>query len=122
MFPKLVPHHGGGERFNLFKTNDFTFQIHWTAYTRLHLSLQANDTIILYSNDEYITECTHHDLTIEPGENVLVTLRSESPVTGMFTARQEIPMERRLLAIILLMLGLIGLILSLRKDVEQVMM
>ncbi len=120
MFPKLVPYHGGGERFNIIETDDFTFQIPWTAYTRLHLSLQANDTITLYTNDEYVCACTHYDLTIEPGEYVLVTLRSESSVTGIFTARQEIPVERKLLTIILFMFGLIGVILSLRKDNGQI--
>lgn len=86
IFPKLVPHHGGGERFNLSETNDYTFQIPWTAYTRLHLSLQANDTITLHMNNEQVCECTHYDLTIEPGEYALVMLKSESPVSGMFTA------------------------------------
>ncbi len=115
IFPKLVPHHGGGERFNLGKTNDFTFQIPWTAYTRLHLSLQANDTILLYINNEHVCECTHYDLTIEPGEYIFVTLRSESPVTGVFTARQEIPVEKQFLAIIFIMIGFIGVVMSLRK-------
>lgn len=52
VFPKLVSSHGGGERFTLSEANDFTFQILWEAHSRLHLSLQANDTIELY-----IVEC-----------------------------------------------------------------
>ena len=118
MFPKLVPHHGGGERFYLNEFNDYTFQIPWTAYTRLRLSLQANDTITLYVNNVYICEYTHYDMTIEPGDYALIMLRSEAPVTGMFTARQEIPLEKQLLAFILLIIGLIGTIRSLRKNIE----
>jgi len=102
-----VPHHGGGERFNLSKANDYIFQIPWTAYTRLHLSLQANDTVTLYIDSEHICECTHHDLIIESGEYVLVMLRSESPVSGTFTARQEIPLERQLIAFILLIINIL---------------
>jgi len=118
MFPKLVPGYGGGERFYLNEFNQYTFQIPWTAYTRLHLSIQANDTITLYVNSEYICECAHYDLTIKPGEEALVMLRSESPVTGLFTARQEIPLERQLLAFTLLIIGLIGTMKSLRKNIE----
>ena len=47
IFPQLVPHHGGAERFTLSKTqNDtYTSQISWSAYTRLHLTLQTNETV-----------------------------------------------------------------------------
>jgi hypothetical protein len=114
LFPKLVPHHGGGERFILSEGNDFTFQIPWTAYTRLHLSLQANDSITLYINSEHICECAHYDLIIEPGKYALVMLRSESPVSGMFTARQEIPSERQFLAFVLFISGLVGVVTSLK--------
>jgi hypothetical protein len=41
-------------------------------------------------------------------------LRSESPVSGTFTARQETPLERQFLAFILLISGLLGVVATLK--------
>ncbi len=45
VFPRLVPGYGGGERFTLSEADNFTFQIPWSAHTRLHVALEANDTV-----------------------------------------------------------------------------
>lgn len=110
VFPQLVPHHGSGERFTLNKVENgtYTFQIPWSAYTRLHLTLQANSTVELYVNGTYVCDCTHHDLVIEQHGRALILLRSDSPASGMFEAWQEIPSERRMFAIGLLLVGFIG--------------
>jgi len=125
MFPKLVPFHGGGEGFTLSEDNDFTVQIPWEAYSRLHLSLQANDTIELYMDGDYICDCSCYELVIESGDHALLLLRSDSPVNGRFSAWQEIPLEKQLLAFILLSAGLIGVAISIRthrkKAVNPVM-
>lgn len=112
IFPQLVPHHGSGERFNLNEANNYTSQIPWSAYARLHLTLQANNTVSLYVNDDYVGDCTNYDFAVEQGEQILVLLRSDSPVSGMFRAWQEIPMERQLSALTLLSLGIIGIGIS----------
>jgi len=114
MFPLLVPHHGGGERFVLSETKNgtYAFQISWSAYTTLHLTLQANNTVELYVNGTYSCECSDYDFVIEKGGRALVYLRSDVPVSGMFKAWQEIPLERQLLAITLLIVGLIGVAIS----------
>ena len=112
MFPKLVPGYGGGEGFTLGEANNFTFQIPWWAYSRLHLGLQANDTLELCVNGDYVCDCSHHELVIESGDEALILLRSDSPVKGRFTARQEIPMERQLLAFAILLAGLVGVAIS----------
>jgi hypothetical protein len=109
LFPQLVPGYGGGERFALSKANNYTFQIPWLAYTRLHLTLQANNTVKLHVNGDYVCDCTHYDFVIEQGEQVLILLKSDSPVSGMFKAWQEIPLERQLLALTLLFIGFIGI-------------
>ena len=125
MFPKLVPFHGGGEGFTLSEDNDFTVQIPWEAYSRLHLSLQANDTIELYIDGDYVCDCSCYELVIESGDHALLLLRSDSPVNGRFSAWQEIPLEKQLLAFILLSAGLIGVAISIRthrkKAVNPVM-
>ena len=118
LFPKLVPSYGSGERFTLESANNYTYQIPWQAKSRLHLTLQANDTVELYSNSEYVCDCTSYEFTIEPDDYVLIQMKSSSPVSGMFTAWQETPLEKQLLALTLLSAGLAGIaisVLSIRK-------
>ena len=114
MFPRLVPIHGGGEGFTLGEHNYYSAQLPWSAYSRLHLSLQANDTIELYRDGDYVCDCVQYELVLERGEDVMLMMKSNSPVRGFFTARQEIPLENQLLAFILLSAGLIGVAISFR--------
>lgn len=107
VFPRLVPHHGGDERFTLSEANDYTFQIPWSAYSRLHLTLQANNTMGLYVDGEFVCDCSRYVFVIEGGDEVLVSLRSDSPVGGTFTARQETPLGKWLLAFAMILSGLI---------------
>ena len=115
MFPRLVPFHGGGESFCLGEANNFTFEIPWSALSRLHLTLQANDTVKLYRDGDYVCDCSHYELVIESGDETFILLKSNSPVNGMFTAKQGIPLEKQLLAFILLLAGIIGLVLSITR-------
>lgn len=112
--PKLVPHHGSGERFTLSEANNFTFQIPWSAYSRLHLALQANETVELYIDGGYVCDCSRYEFVIEGGGEALILLKSSSSVNGVFTAWQEIPSERQLLASIILLAGLMGAAISIR--------
>ncbi len=115
IFPKLVPGYGGGEGFTLSEANNFTFQMPWWAYSRLHLDLQANDTVELYVDGDYVCVCSHYELVIESGDEALILLRSDSPVKGRFTARQEIPLERQLLAFVMILACLVSLALSIAR-------
>ena len=108
LYPTLIPGYGGGERFSLTNENNHSFQIPWFAHSRLHLTLQANDTVELHVDGEYVGDYTHYDFVIEPGREVPVLLKSSSTVSGMFTARQEIPLEKQVLALGLLLTGLSG--------------
>ena len=109
LFPRLVPSYGGGERFWLDEANNFTFQIPWSAVTRLHLTLQANDTVELYRDGKYVCDCSKHELVVEKGDEALIILKSSSPVNGIFRAKQEIPLEKQLVAIIMLITGIVCL-------------
>jgi len=93
MFPRLVPIHGGGEGFTLSEHNNYSTQLPWSAHSRLHLSLQANDTIELYRDGDYVCDCVQYELVLERGDDVMLTMKSNSPIRGRFTARQEIPLE-----------------------------
>jgi len=114
MFPRLVPIHGGGEGFTLGEYNNYSAQLPWSAYSRLHLSLQANDTIELYRDGDYVCDCVQYELVLERGEDIMLMMKSDAPVRGRFTARQEIPLEKQLYALIILSAGLIGVALSIR--------
>jgi len=109
VFPTLVPSYGGGERVILSKTENYTSQMPWLADTRLHLALQTNDTVKLYIDSEYVCDCVSYDFIVEPGEQVLILLKSDAPVSGMFTAWQEIPFENQILALTLVLIGLLGI-------------
>jgi hypothetical protein len=110
LFPKLVPSYGSGERFTLEPANNYTYQIPWQANSRLHLALQASATVKLYLDGEYVCDCTSYEFIIEPGDDVLVQMTSDSAVSGMFTAWQEIPLEQQVLALTLLLVGAAGII------------
>jgi len=115
-FPTLVPYHGAGERFTFGP--GYTYQIPWHAITKLHLTFQANETVKLYANNQYICDCTSYQFTVEPDDTVLIRMEANSPVSGMFTAWQEIPLEKQLLALTLLSAGLAGIaisVISIRK-------
>ena len=114
VFPSLVPYYGGGESFVLSETKNgtYAFQISWSAYTRLHLTLQANNTVELYVNGTYFCDCSNYDIVIEEGRRTLIYLRSDVAVSGMFKAWQEIPLERQLFALILLVVGFLGTVIS----------
>jgi hypothetical protein len=109
-FPTLVPYHGAGERFTFGP--GYTYQIPWHANSRLHLALQASATVKLYLDGEYVCDCTSYEFIIEPGDDVLVQMTSDSAVSGMFTAWQEIPLEQQVLALTLLLAGAAGIVMS----------
>jgi hypothetical protein len=108
VFPTLVPSYGGGERVVLSEAENYSLQMPWSVYSRLHLALQTNDTVKLYVDSEYMCDCTSYDFVVEPGEQVLILLKSDAPVSGMFTAWQDIPFERQVLALTLVIVGCSG--------------
>ena len=114
-FPSLVPYHGGGEGFTLGEYNNYSAQLPWSAHSRLHLSLQANDTIELYRDGDYVCDCVQYELVLERGDDIMLMMKSNSPVRGFFTARQEIPIEHQLLAFVMILAGLVGLALSIAR-------
>ena len=94
--------------------DDFTLEMPWGAVSRLHLSFQANGTVALYLDGAYVGNYTSYGFTVEGGDVVMVSMRSVSPVGGVFTARQEVPLGRQLTAVGLLLVGLSGLVFSRR--------
>ena len=115
MFPRLVPFHGSGEGFTLGKYNNYSAQLPWSAYSRLHLTLHANDTVKLCRDGDYVCNCVQHDLVLERGDDMMLTMKSNSPVRGWFTARQEIPLTNQLLAFAVILTGLVCLSRSMAR-------
>lgn len=109
VFPTLVPFHGSGESVTLHSANNYSQQIPWEAYSRLHLTLQTNETVELYSNGEYLCNCTSYEFNLEPGEHTLIMLKSNSSVSGRFTGWQETPLEKQALGFATLLVGVAGI-------------
>ena len=107
LFPTLVPGYGGGEPFYLDERNEFSTFFPWYANSRLHLTITANDTADIYIDDSYVYSGSYYELTIEPKAQVGIMLKSNSPVAGRFTARQEIPREMQIATLGLFFLGLV---------------
>jgi hypothetical protein len=109
VFPTPVPFYGGGESVSLSSSNDYTQEMPWEACSRLHLTLATNETVELYLDGKYLCDCRSYEFNLEPGEYIFVMLKSDSPVSGRFTAWQEIPYEKQALGLGLLAVGLVGL-------------
>lgn len=112
IFPTLVPFYGGGESVTLNSANNYTQQMPWEANSKLHLSLQTNETVKLYSNGEYLCDCTSYEFNLEPGEYILIMLKSDSPVSCRFIAWQETPLEKHALGFAILLVGIAGISIS----------
>lgn len=112
LFPTLVPTYGGGEPFYLDESNNYSTQFPWYANTRLHIAIKAKDTVDIYTDGSYVYSGIDYELTIAPKSEVMIMLKSNSPVSGRFTARQEIPRQMRVVALGLLFLGLVATTLS----------
>ncbi len=112
VFPDLVPSYGAGETISLNSYNNYSFQLPWKANSRLHLSFQTDKTVKLFLDGNFLCNCTNYTFIIEPGDTALIKLEANSNVSGMFKAWQEIPAEKQKLAIIIIVIGLIGLTTS----------
>ena len=111
-FPKLVPSYGAGEPISLNSNNDYNLQIPWKANSRLDLNFQTDKPVNLYLNGIFLCFCKSYNFTIEPGDSALIKLEANSEVSGMFTAWQEVPVDKQVLAIIVIIVGLIGIFVS----------
>ena len=112
VFPKLVPSYGAGERISLNSSNDYSLQIPWKANSRLHLNFQTDKPVNLTLNGNFLCICKSYNLTIEPGDTALIKLEANSDVSGMFTAWQEVPVDKQILALMIIIVGLIGVFMS----------
>ena len=91
MHPSLVPIYGGGEQFYLEDYNNYTVQFPFFTNSRLHVIMNANDTVQISINSEIVFAGTYYEVEIDPNTEVLMVLQSNSPVDGRFTLRQETP-------------------------------
>jgi hypothetical protein len=56
-----------------------------------------------------LCDCTNYKFILESDDYILVTIKSNSSVSGRFTAWQEPPVERQILATNLALVGLAGI-------------
>ena len=107
LFPQLVPGYGAGEPFQLDEYNNYTTHFPWYAKTRLHLTIKANDSVQIIIAENLVHNGSFYELTIEPNEVRLITLISNSSVSGRFSAWQEVPWERQVGALGFLAIGIV---------------
>ena len=109
MYPTLVPMYGGGEQFNLDNYNNHTQQFPFFTNSRLHIIMNANDTVQITIDNENVLNGTYYETEIEPNMDVLMILKSISPVNGRLTLRQETPVFLGILSIGFFVIGVISL-------------
>ncbi len=113
MYPSLVPMYGGGEQFYLDTYNNYTQQFPFFTNTKLHIIMNANDTVQISIHNENVLNGTYYETEIAPNTDVLMILKSTSPVIGRFTLRQETPVFLGIFSIGLFIIGVISLSVNL---------
>ncbi|MHA2226708.1 MAG: hypothetical protein ACXAC8_15965 [Candidatus Hodarchaeales archaeon] len=106
IFPQLVPGYGAGEPFQLNENNNYTTDFPWYANSRLHLTIKANNSVQIIISENLVHNGSSYELTIEPNDYRLITLISNSSVSGRFSAWQEVPIERQVGTVGFLTIGI----------------
>ncbi|MHA1521238.1 MAG: hypothetical protein ACTSRK_13725 [Promethearchaeota archaeon] len=109
MHPTLVPRYGGGERFYLDDYNNYTEQLPFSANSRLSIAMNANDTVQISIDNEDVYTGTFYEIEIDANVEIFMVLKSNSPVNGFFTLRQETPLYMGIFSIGFLSVGAISI-------------
>ena len=112
MHPSLVPMYGGGENLYLDNHNNFTAHFPFITNSRLHIAVNANDTIQISINGEIVHTGTYYELEIEYSEEILMSLESFSPVSGRLTLRQDTPVFLIIFSFGCLVIGIISIFIN----------
>lgn len=112
-YPTLVPGYGSTERFHLTEYNNYNSQFPFYANSRLHITIEANNTISIFINETFVHNGSFYELTVEPKQYVLIKLNSSSSVSGRFLAWQEPPWWMQAGTFLLLFTGFITTVSSL---------
>jgi hypothetical protein len=112
LYPTLIPIYGGGEQFHLDNYNNYTQQFPFFVNSRLHIIMNANDTVQISIDNEIVLNGTYFETEIDPNKDILMILTSTSPVNGRFTLRQETPVFLGILSIGFFLIGVISIFLN----------
>jgi len=112
-YPTLVPGYGRTEPFNLTEYNNYNTEFPFHANSRLHIAIEANNTMSIFIDENFVHEGSSYELTVEPKEYILIKLNSSSSVSGRFSAWQEPPWWMQVGTFLLLFTGFITTVLSL---------
>ena len=108
-----MPGYGRTERFNLAEYNNYNTQFPYYANTRLHIAIEANNTMSIFIDEIYVHNGSFYELTVEPKEYILIKLNSSSSVSGKFLAWQEPLWWMQVGTLFLFFTGFITTVLSL---------
>ena len=107
-YPTLVPTYGAGESFQLTSYNSYTTQFPWYSKTRIHLTIEANDSMRIFIDGISVFNGSFYKTSIEPKNQALITLQSVTPVSGRFLAWQEPSWSLKIISNCIFLLGLVA--------------
>jgi len=67
-YPTLVPGYGRTERFNLTEYNNYNTQFPYYANSRLHITIEANNTMSIFIDENFVHNGSFYELTVGPKE------------------------------------------------------
>ena len=108
LYPTLVPGYGAGEPFQLNSYNSYTTQFPWYSKTRIHLTIEANDSMQIFVDGISVFNGSFYKISIEPQNQTLIKLQSVTPVSGKFLAWQEPSWSLQVISCCIFLLGLVA--------------
>jgi len=108
LYPALVPGYGAGEPFHLTSYNNYTTQFPWYSKTRIHLTIEANDSMQIFVDGISVFNGSFYKISIEPQNQTLIKLQSVTSVSGKFLAWQEPSWLMQIISSCIFLLGFVA--------------
>lgn len=116
LYPTLVPSYGAGEPFNLTNSNNYTFQLPLYSNSRIHLTIEANNSVLVFIDGIFVHNGSNYVTSIEPQSRIVIKVQATSAVSGKFLAHQEPIWFMELISIGTFLFGLVSVISVLALD------
>ncbi len=98
IYPTLIPHYGGGERFYLSRENNYTTTYDLYSQDGLNLIIQCNDTSEILLNNTSVCNCSYYTVFVRENTQLRVEIKSNHSLEGFIKARRRVPMSNVILS------------------------
>jgi hypothetical protein len=105
IYPTLIPHYGGGERFYLSKENNYTATYDWYSQGGLTLIIESNDTSEIFLNNTLVCNCSYYNVFVKENTHLRVKIQSNHSLEGFIRARRKVPVSNIILSYSIPLLG-----------------